>query len=440
MFFENRKNFMSRHVSRQNFQIFKVRAQGLAAEQSTKGGSQMAKECLNVYKRKDGRYEGRYKKGRDENHKLIFGSVYASRKKDAVRKLLEKQREYANYEENTLCRGKRPEECPRPQKKGLRLKEWLAGWMELKALEVKRTSYVVYVRQVRNHILPELGELALEEIDAQTIGRFLEQLQRKGLAGSTIHGICRLLRCALSEAREQGLVESIPARRTWPRAAKRKEARHLALRERKAVVTEAGKREFYEIMAALYTGMRIGEVAGLKWKDIDLKNGTLKVARTLQRVPVRRTAGDKKEGLKTCLDVFAPKSQASIREIPIAAPLRELLKKLWEGSRKREEDYVFAAKKHPERPLDPRTFQRRFAKVCKAAHVEAAHFHTLRHTFATVCMENGFDVEALRYLMGHSTARITYEWYGHSTPEHRERLMNHKFRLTAERNFYEPSA
>lgn len=383
----------------------------------------MSKVSLNIYKRKDGRYEGRYKKGR-KGRKLVYGYVYAETRKEAAARVIAMQKQYEDYEENQLEDAYTKENGP--SKEELSVERWLTLWLRtIKGPEVKSSSYGAYERQIRRHIVPGLGRRKLAEIDEQAVREFAENLRRKELSESTALDICRLLRSALKEALEQGLVKKVPGRRAWPKAVKR-EARCLEKRERKALLKEAEKRECYEILASMYTGMRIGETAGLKWKDVDLEKGSLTVERTIQRIAVRESG----EGeARTKLAVLTPKSRASKREIPIVPAFGEVLKKLWKRSRKCQEDYVFTLEKHPASPVDPRTFQRRFRAVCADAGVKGAHFHTLRHTFATICMENGFDVETLRYLLGHSSARITVDCYGHSTRIHRKEMMNRRFRV-----------
>lgn len=393
----------------------------------------MAKVGLNVCKRPDGRYEGRYKKGRDEHNKLVYGSVYARTKKEAVKKVMEKQREHEDYENVRICRADGSRTITRPEKKGCKLGDWLTVWLARKLREVKETSYGVYETRIRKHIRPALGEVLMEEMDEDKLWEFVKKLKEKGLAPGTVHAVCSLLHSVLLDAREKGMVSAIPEKLFWPKKERAQEARHLQPKERTSILEEAMRRECYEVAAALYTGMRIGEIAGLQWRDIDFQKGSLKVQRTVQRVPVRGEGArqSKKRPARTRLAVLAPKSQASVRELPITPAFLVVLKLMWERSRKNPEDYVFATKKHPERPADPRTFQRKFKRLCMVTGVKDAHFHTLRHTFATVCLESGFDMESLRSLMGHSSIKITLQYYGHSTVEHRERLMKEYYRLAS---------
>lgn len=372
----------------------------------------MGKIGLNIYKRKDGRYEGRYKKGRSHN-KLIYGYVYAKTKKDAVRKLLEKQQEYLFAE--TMTSG------------GMTVGSWLGLWFgTIKGPELKESSYAVYAGQIKRHLVPVLGEILLNDISDRHIRWLTENLKRRKLSESTIINISRLLHSALNEAFEQGHIRKLPGKRVWPKTTEKKEARCLEEKERKAILKETEKRKYGEITAALYTGLRLGEIAGLKWKDVDFESETLKVNRTVQRIPESLSG----PGVhRTRLAVLSPKSRTSVRELPLRPEVTRMLKELRDQGFKSPENYVFSPGNHPERPIDPRCIQRRFERVCERAGVKNAHFHTLRHTFATICMESGFDVETLRYLLGHSSARITLDCYAHSTKKHRREMMQRKFKI-----------
>lgn len=372
----------------------------------------MAKVCLNIYKRQDGRYEGRYKKGRI-GKKLVYGYVYSRVKTEIIKLLMEKQSEYPHM---IGCPGRKK------RRKKMIFAVWLPLWLEtIKKPELKPSSFAVYERQIRKYLLPMIGEFSLAEFCDQELLMYTELLRKKGISESTVFSVCRLLKSALTEAKDQGYVEKLPGKRIWPKTAAKKEARCLEEGERAAVMEEAARKRQYEITAALCTGLRLGEIAGLKWEDVDLQKKVLKVERTVQRMEAPQEKG------RTKLGILSPKSQASRREIPVVPPLAAVLKEMWETSRKCSGDYVFTTKKYPERPMDPRNIQRRFEKVCKSIHIEEAHFHTLRHTFATICMEMGFDVETLRYLMGHSSARITLDFYTHSTKKHRREMMLKKF-------------
>ena len=156
------------------------------------------------------------------------------------------------------------------------------------------------------------------------------------------------------------------------------------------------------VLLCLYTGLRLGELCALQWTDFDLENLTLSIKRTVQRVAVPGYM------TKTVLMITNPKSESSERIIPLTAQIVKLLIQLKENT-----PYVFGG----EKPLDPRTMQYRFKKILKEAEIEEKHFHLLRHTFATNCVENRMDVKTLSEILGHSDVKITLNRYVHPTME-----------------------
>ena len=156
------------------------------------------------------------------------------------------------------------------------------------------------------------------------------------------------------------------------------------------------------LLLCLYTGLRLGELCALKWTDIDLKNMSITVNSTVQRIAVQGRM------TRTLLLEAAPKSESSRRTIPLTAEIIKLLTQL-----KENRPYVFGG----DTPLEPRTMQYRYKKLLKEADVDDRNFHILRHTFATNCIENGMDVKALSEILGHSDVKITLNRYVHPTME-----------------------
>jgi integrase len=155
-------------------------------------------------------------------------------------------------------------------------------------------------------------------------------------------------------------------------------------------------------MLSLTLGLRLGEVCGLQWKDIDLQKRVLYVRKTVQRVQVNC------ETYRTRLLVMPPKSESSVREIPLPKQLVYLLR----GFRKQSDVFVLSANYQP---LEPRTLQYRFAKILVNADLPSVSFHSLRHAFATNAIELGFDVKTLSEILGHSKVEITLDRYVHSS-------------------------
>ena len=349
----------------------------------------MARRGENIYKRKDGRYEGRYVIGRKPDGGTRFGYVFGWKYADVQRKLLEKKDELMGDQA----------EAERGVRFGSWMEQWMEQWMENElAGSVRMSTYQTYRYQLR-HLLPML---ALTQITPGVVQLLAEGLREQGLSEGTVRGVLRLLSAGLKAAQEAGMIAQNPCRKQrLPRgecAPQRVLSREEQLRLRKAAL------EWNELPAllGLYAGMRLGEVCALKWRDVDFEGGTLSVCRMAQRV-ARQADGDR----RTLLMVGAPKSSHSRRTLPVPDFLLERLR-----ARRGEErgEFVFGV----ERAAEPRTLQRRFQRLADVAGLKDVHFHTLRHSFATRLLELGVDVKTVRVLLGHESARTTLDFYTHS--------------------------
>ena len=157
------------------------------------------------------------------------------------------------------------------------------------------------------------------------------------------------------------------------------------------------------ILICLNTGIRIGELCALKWNNIDLDKKILYVNNTLQRVY------DKKQK-KTKIIIDVPKTAKSIRQIPISNKLYEILKTI----KNKYKDDNFFLTGSSEKFIEPRNYQKYFKNVLRKCRIKSYKFHTLRHTFASNCIEVGMDVKSLSEMLGHSSVEITLNKYVHS--------------------------
>ena len=164
------------------------------------------------------------------------------------------------------------------------------------------------------------------------------------------------------------------------------------------------------VALSMSTGIRIGELCALQWRDIDLEKRILTVRKTMQRIQCPNQTA------KTKLIVTDPKSESSCRKIPIPECMMNFLQKF----KGKSEDYVLTG---TERAIEPRTMQYRFGKILKNAKLPSVHFHALRHIFASTCIRLGFDVKALSELLGHSSVEITLNRYVHSSFEQKKEYM-----------------
>ncbi|WP_422389723.1 tyrosine-type recombinase/integrase [Candidatus Enterococcus clewellii] len=356
----------------------------------------MARKGENIYKRKDGRYEGRYIKKRTENGKIIFGYVYGKKYNTVKNKLtvLKSQYSQANRAQ-LLFQG--------------RLADWLNHWLEYTVKRrVKVTTYAAYSGRVEKHITPFLGNKKMGELRHADINEFVHYLQHKELSPTTIKGIITVLKHALNQACKEHYLSENPCEDIVLPKNRNERVSAMTIQQQKRLEQAALQEESCSpVILALYTGMRIGEISGLKWTDIDFGNNIIRVRRTLLRV----NCDDSIQ--KTKLILSTPKTETSRRDIPLAENLKEYL---LENRNKANSEFLISCKNSF---AEPRVINYRFKKTIRKADLDI-HFHVLRHTFATRCIEEGVDVATLSRLLGHSSVKMTLDTYTDSMWENRQ--------------------
>ncbi len=354
----------------------------------------MAKLGENIYKRKDGRYEGRYVIGRTPEGRTKFGYVYG-RQYAAVREELTRRRAAEADNRGYSLTGR------------MTFGEWTERWMqgELKA-NVKPSSYQAYLGMYSRHMKGEMGCRDITKITPDAIRAFLESLYKKGLADSTVKGVYRLFSAAMRCAQEEEVIRRNPCSRIRLKNAAQREQRVLNRRESDALNKNAHPQGDLPALMSLYTGMRLGEICGLRWDDVDWDSRTLTIRRCAQRIALSNSKQ------KTTLIIGTPKSLKSCRTLPVPDFIMDLLRARQSGS---GGGYIFGT---PDRAAEPRTIQRQFQRLAGRSGLTNVHFHTLRHSFATRLFELGVDVKTVSSLLGHSSARITLDFYAHSLLEH----------------------
>ena len=279
----------------------------------------------------------------------------------------------------------------------------LGDWLGAETQGVKPSSHCAYQTVTAAHILPELGGVPPTELTQQQLTDFLHR-KSGALAPSTVRIIAAVLRGALHYAEETGvLAPGCAAAVTKLATPKRREARSLSATEQAALETVLRQPDAKRlgVLLTLYTGLRVGELCALQWRDISAGAQTLSVRRTVQRI--RRATPS---GARTELHFDTPKTQSSARTIPIPAKIAALLEPL------RADPDCFVLSGTPD-VVEPRTMQNRFKAYLREAGVEDINFHALRHTFATRWMERGFDVKALSRILGHADVATTLNIYVH---------------------------
>ncbi|MBL1227327.1 tyrosine-type recombinase/integrase [Enterococcus sp. BWR-S5] len=358
----------------------------------------MPRKGENIYKRKDGRYEGRYIKSRSFDGQIKYGYIYGKKYSDVKQEL-------------TLLKA----QFTFAQKKKLNASEtvrsWMMYWLEtsIKA-QVKLSTYMNYRGHLDRYILPKLGEIQLVSLQTKDIEHFIEYLSSIDLSAQTIRCIFNILKSGMKKARLSSYIYENPCDNVSLPKNDRKKVAALDIKTQKELEKLALKRGCFAIILSLYTGMRIGEISGLKWSDVDLKNNVLYINRIIVRVPIPN------EKLKTKIILGSPKTKSSVRAIPIAPNLKRYL----ETIRKEEAEFVIPCGNNFS---EPRIINYHFKKIVDEMGRKDIHFHMLRHTFATRCVEKGVDIASLSMILGHSSTKMTLDTYTDSMWETRKQAV-----------------
>lgn len=345
----------------------------------------MPKRGENIRKRKDGRWEARIITDTGKTK-----SIYAH----SYREVKEKMK-------------KPPDETVTSfDKSDFTFKDICNLWLTDNEIRNKKSTTAKYKSLCRNHIFPYFENIKPNEIKENHINAFIRQKTCQcTLAAKTIHDIITLLIQIIRYGENNGYIPPVKNNILSPSVPK-KELDILTEAEQKTLVNSIKNNitaENIGILLSLFAGLRLGEICALQWGDIDFNNGLISVTKTMQRIEVENKA------TKTEIIIDTPKSQKSIRKIPIPDFLTDELKLLSRGCS--NEAYILTGSKT--RFIEPRAYQYKFKKYLKQANIRDINFHSLRHTFATRAIEQQVDVKTLSELLGHSTVNFTLDRYVH---------------------------
>jgi len=363
----------------------------------------MPKRGENIYKREDGRWEGRYRKGRRPDGKLSYGYVYARKYGDCKEKL-DQAKAQCRYAPDTV------KKCGTGKASDF-LRYWLSG---ITKPHVKVSTFSNYAAIMEKWLLPYFGDRNLYKVGREEVQCFVSNLSEHQLSPGTVRNIYSVLQAATKKAKEYGYLSVNPCEGIRLPRIEKKEARLLTLPEQKRLEQAAKEdKNGFAILLASYTGLRVGEICGLSWKDVDLESGVLRVSKTIRRVQCY----EPDRSSRTMLVMGSAKSSCSARIIPLPSGILDLFR---QHRKTAAGNYVFEYREHP---LEPRTLQYRFQALLKKAELPSINFHALRHTFATRCIELCFDIKTLSEILGHASAKMTLDRYGHSQMEHKRLVM-----------------
>ncbi len=275
----------------------------------------------------------------------------------------------------------------------------------------KHKGKKVYEGRIYTHIIPEIGKIQLNKLSQNDLQQFYARLKKggrkrfveqygEGLSDRMVRSCHTTCRTALEKAVVEGLISTNPAIGCKLPPKKAKEMQVLTQAEILRFLTQAKEEGYYEMfLLELTTGMRRGEIIGLKWRDLNLQTGELRITRQ-----VVKTGASK--------EISVPKTKSSVRTILLPPDMVALLAEL---KKQTKGEWMFPSPVKNGEPRNPTAVYHRFQLILERSHCKKVRFHDLRHTFATMAIENGMDIKTLSAMIGHVSAETTLNIYSHIT-------------------------
>lgn len=294
------------------------------------------------------------------------------------------------------------------------IREIALAWKSDKQRYVKQSTYAAYVLILENHILPSFGECrALSE---QLVQEFVLQKLNSGLSIKTVKDLLIVLKMVMKFGVKNKWIDYCEWDIKYPTTESHKDIEVLTVEHHKKILDFIQQNFTFRnlgIYISLTTGLRIGEICGLKWEDIDIASGTISVKRTIERIYIA-------EGNHKCtkLIINTPKTKNALRDIPITKELLTMIKPL-----KRVMNDNFYVLTNDEKPTEPRTYRNYYHRLMKRLNIPRLKYHGLRHSFATRCIESNCDYKTVSVLLGHSNITTTLNLYVHPNMEQKKRCI-----------------
>lgn len=369
----------------------------------------MPRKGENIYKRKDGRWEGRFIK-EHINGKAKYGYVFARSYKEVKEKL-----SYAKINNSNNI------QVANMLTNSLQFSQIVEEWFHTKSFQCKKSSLVKYEYIITKYLLPHFGQNDIQEITRDNVQAFISDLleqggrKHQGLAPKTVNGIISVMKNIFDYATVNKGYTLMSFTDLYVKQIQ-KPMRILSSAEQDILTKHLiANLNFTNlgILISLYTGIRIGELCALKWEDISFEDKCVHIHNTMQRLQTKNISNKKTE-----IVISSPKSISSIRSVPIPEELFRLML----GQKGISHSFLLTGKAN--RYVEPRTMQNRFKAILKKCNIANANFHSLRHTFATRCIELGFDLKSLSEILGHASVNITLNRYVHPSMELKTKNMN----------------
>lgn len=299
------------------------------------------------------------------------------------------------------------------------IREVAVLWKEDKRLYVKQSTISAYALILENHILPTFG--SKHQLSEKEVQDFTLQKLQDGLNQKTVKDILIVLKMVQKFGVKHNLLPFVELSVKFPTEQKKNDLEVLSIANQKKIMQYVKDNFSFRnlgVYICLGTGMRIGEICGLKWSDINLISETISVNRTIERIYIIDV-----EKRHTKLIISTPKTQNSIREIPMNRELLKLIKPL---KKLMNNDYFILT--NDPKPTEPRTYRNYYKQLLKQLAIPDLKFHGLRHSFATRCIESKCDYKTVSVILGHANISTTLNLYVHPNVEQKRKCIDKMFK------------
>ncbi len=291
--------------------------------------------------------------------------------------------------------------------------EMVEKWLKIKKIEIKESTFSNYQYIIYKYIMPKLQKKTIVDLSKYNFNDMVSEL-KQSLAPKTVRDIVCVLKSILCYTEKEINYDLRINKIILPKV-NIENVKVFSKREKNKLENYCLKQNNTKelgVVICLNTGLRIGEICALKWNNIDLDRKIIYVNETMERIY-------NKKSHKTKLITDKPKTQNSIREIPISNKLYQILKPL----KKQYEETDFFLTGESTKYIEPRNYDYIYKRILKKCKIKPYKFHTIRHTFATDCIEVGMDVKALSEILGHSSVNVTLNRYVHSSYKMKKKFL-----------------
>ena len=342
-------------------------------------------------------YNGKYWTGQVtvghdiETGKLKRKSIYSKTKREVNEKIIEMQ--------NSVNKGTFSDPT------NATVGEWANYWLEnYKKHQVNDTTFETYEYQFKNHIIEPFGEIKLKNLTTFQIQEYLNKMKKNGMSSTYVKMIRTVLNGMLNQAVKLEAIAKNPcANIVLPKAGNKKEVKALTKEEQQKFIQYCYEKSEFLFIFMLGTGVRISEALGLTWDCVDFNNEIIKI----KNIVVELKGKPKLQNY--------PKTDTSIRDVPMSVKVKEIMLKLYDNKITNEFNVVFPS--HGNKLNYTLVIRQKLDKISTILDMEEINPHMLRHTFATRMLEAGANIKVLSEILGHKNIQITLDTYAHVMPD-----------------------